>query len=137
MHYTLSKHFARLSTMLLFAAVLMTGCKKDDDDDTPAPGKYPKEVTIEYRITSTTGVNKADVTYTNETGGMSNIDNAAIAFSKKFKRTVKQYDVLGLSFSVSANGNLKGEILVDDKVVATQTFTGTSVIVGIMQHAFY
>lgn len=133
MNLLTTKHPVKIIALLL-SATLLFSCKKSKDDD---KSSYPKEVTIEYRVTTTTsGLNAADVTYTNETGGMSDIDLAALPFSKKITKTVNQYEVIGISTSVGKGGNLKAEILVNDKVVKTETFTGTSFVSGIFSYQF-
>lgn len=130
----LTKHPLKIIALLL-SATLLFSCKKDKDD-APSSG-FPKEVTIEYKITATAGgITAADVTYTNETGGLSTVDNAALPFSKKIKRTVNKYDVIGLTTTSSVGGGLKAEILVDTKVVKSETFTGTSYVHGIFSYQF-
>ena len=129
-----TKHPVKILALLL-SATLLFSCKKDKDNDQPSG--FPKEVDIEYRVTATAGsLTKADVTYTNETGGLSDIDNAALPFSKKFRKTVNKYDVIGLSTTSTLPGGLKAEILVDNKVVKTETFTGTTVVHGIFTYQF-
>lgn len=133
MNLLTTKHPVKMIALLLSVSLLFS-CKKDKDGDNSS---YPKDVTIEYRITTTTsGLNAADVTYTNETGGMSNIDLAALPFSKKFTKRVNQYETLGLSTTATKGGNLKAEILVNDKVVKTETYTGTSIVHGVLPYQF-
>lgn len=118
---------------LLLSVSLLFSCKKDKDGDSG----YPKDVTIEFRVTTTTsGLNAADVTYDNETGGRSDIDNAAIPFSKKITKKVDKYETLGLSVTAARAGNLKTEILVNDKVVKTETYTSTSIVHGVLVYQF-
>jgi hypothetical protein len=132
----LTKHPLKFLAILLFATVFIS-CKKDKDDDDGSPSSYPKDVTIEYRITTpTSAIKNADVTYTNETGGLSNLDAAALPFSKKFTRKVNRYDNVALSVTSTIGGSIKTEILVNDKVVTTQTFTGTSIVHGVVPHIF-
>lgn len=134
MNLLTKKHPMKIIALLLSVSLLVS-CKKDKDDS-PSSG-FPKEVNIEYRVTTTTsGLNAADVTYTNETGGLSRIDAAALPFSKKVKKTVNQYDVIGISTTANVGGNLKAEILVNDKVVKTETFSGTSSVHGIFSYQF-
>ncbi|AXY72858.1 hypothetical protein D3H65_02235 [Paraflavitalea soli] len=133
MNLSTTKHPVKIIALLLSASLLFS-CKKDKDNDNSS---YPKDVTIEYRVTTTTsGLNAADVNYTNETGGMSSIDLAPIPFSKKITKRVNQYEVIGLSVTAIKNGNLKTEILVNDKLVKTETYTSTSVIHGTLAHQF-
>ncbi len=127
----------RILTLLLSCALLFTACKKDKDENPAGGGGYPKEVTIEYRVTTTTStLKKASVTYINETGGHSTDDAAALPFSKKFKKSVKQYDVILVSGMALVGGNFTLEILVNDKVVKTESFSGTSTITGSTAYGF-
>ncbi|MBO9561764.1 MAG: hypothetical protein J7621_03285 [Niastella sp.] len=125
----------KLMTLLL-SATLLFSCKKDkDNNDTPS--SFPKEVNIEYKVTATAGnLTKADVTYTNETGGISSVDNSALPFSKKLKKTVNKYEVLAISTTSSLPGGLKAEILIDNKVVKTETYTGNTIVHGIFTYQF-
>lgn len=132
-----TKHPVRILTLLLSCALLFTACKKDKDENPAGGGGYPKDVTIEYRVTTTTStLKKAGVTYINETGGHSTEDAVALPFSKKFKKNVKQYDVILIQGSAYEAGNLKLEILVNDKVVKTESFSGTSIITGSTAYGF-
>jgi hypothetical protein len=128
----LKKHPVKLLSLLLSVS-LLTACSKDKDDK-PA---YPKEVTLEYRITPTTsGLTTADILYTNETGGIANADGVSLPYSKKFKVTVDRYEVFGITVTTAVGGTLKTEILVNDKAVDTKTFSGTSYIHGITSYQF-
>lgn len=131
----LSKQPVRILALLL-SATLLFSCKKDkDNDDTPSG--FPKEVNIEYKVTATAGnLTKADVTFTNETGGISSVDDAALPFSKKLKKTVNKYEVLAISTTSTLPGGLKAEILIDNKVVKTETYTGNTVVHGIFSYQF-
>lgn len=119
---------------LLLSASLLFSCKKDKDD---SPSGFPREVNIEYKVTATAGnLTKADVTYTNETGGISSVDNTALPFSKKLKKTVNKYEVLAISTTSTLPGGLKAEILIDNKVVKTETYTGNTIVHGIFTYQF-
>jgi hypothetical protein len=120
---------------LLLSASLLFSCKKDDD--APSGSGFPKEVNIEYKVTATAGnLTKSDVTYTNETGGISSVDDAALPFSKKIKKTVDKYEVLAISTTSTLPGGLKAEILIDNKVVKTETYTGNTIVHGIFTYQF-
>ena len=120
----------------LMPFMLVTSCSKDNDEQPEAGNSYPKEVNIEYKITSTTGLATADILYVNETGGRTSVDNVTLPYSIKFKRTVNNLDNAAISFSESASGTAKSEILVDDKVVKTESFSGTSYISGTILYLF-
>ena len=132
----------RMARALVVSASCVLGvasCSDDDDASGQPPAgaaAYPRQVAIEYRITSTTGITEADITYKNETGGNSAEDKAALPFSKKFNRSVKQFDGLGVGVNASEGGSITAEILVDEKVVDSKTFTGTSAFGGSSSYLF-
>lgn len=131
----LSKQPVKILALLLTTSLLFS-CKKDKDND-DAPGGFPKEVNIEYKVTATAGnLTKADVTYTNETGGISTVDNAALPFSKKLKKTVDKYEVIAISTTSALPGGLKAEILIDNKLAKTETYTGNTIVHGIFTYQF-
>ncbi len=131
----LSKQPVKILALLLSATLLFSCKKGNDNDDTP--GGFPKEVNIEYKVTATAGnLTKADVTYTNETGGISTVDNAALPFSKKLKKTVDKYEVIAISTTSALPGGLKAEILIDNKVAKTETYTSNTIVHGIFTYQF-
>ncbi|MDQ3394802.1 MAG: hypothetical protein M3512_11925 [Bacteroidota bacterium] len=134
MKYISVKNHILQFTVFLITGVLLLSCKNDDDK--PAVAKYPKEVTIEYKVTSSTGLKIGNILFTNETGGNTTLDDQDIPFSKKFKRTVNQIDVVALSYDNNAAGTAKLEIIVDDKVVESQTFESTSFVNGSIVYLF-
>jgi hypothetical protein len=109
---------------LVAATVFTTSCKKDDEGGTA--GGYPKTVEITYKVTGSLA--KADILYTNDSGGNDFLTDTALPFTKTITRTVKRYDSLGLGCTAYEGGNVKLEILVDGTVVDTKTFTGTEVV---------
>lgn len=122
----------------LFALPLMSSCGKS-----PSSSGYPANVSIEYRITCTQGgITKSDaVSYINETGGVSNMSNVALPFSKKISRTVNIGDIAQVAFLHNNSGSagsytFKLEILVNNQVVKTQSFPGTGALSGALSHAF-
>lgn len=124
----LSKKLALNISALLFSVFLLGSCSKSKDDDNGGGG-YPKEVTIEYKVKKTSGnLNGADLILANETGGNEIIDNAALPFSKKFKKTVKEWEVIQIAATASGGGGLQLDILVNDQVVETKTGSGTNVL---------
>lgn len=120
----------------LMMVLLMTSCGKDDDNNPETGNSYPRDVNVEYRVTSTSGLKNGDVIYTNETGGNAIVDNVTLPYSVKFKKNVKQFDNLAINFSAMTSGDAKAEILVNDKVVETKTFSGTSIITGSAVYIF-
>lgn len=120
----------------LMMVLLMTSCGKDDDNNPETGNSYPRDVNVEYRVTTTSGLKNGDVIYTNETGGNAIVDNVTLPYSVKFKKNVKQFDNLAINFSAMTSGDAKAEILVNDKVVETKTFSGTSIITGSAVYIF-
>lgn len=127
------KQYALGLCAALVATTSLISCGKDNDSPTPAA--YPKTVTIEYKLSSP-NIQKCDVIYVNESGGQSTIDDADLPFSKKFQRSVNQYDNISLNGSAFTGGSITAEILVNNQVVATKTGTGTSNVSATAVHVF-
>ena len=129
----------RFTSILLVASVLFmsASCSKDDDDQDPPPSSYPKTVSVEYKITSPSGLTTAgSITYKNETGGLTTISNTSLPFSKKMNITVNRYDNLSLSVTHTVSGNMKLEILIDNVSKVAQEFPGSPVITGTVPYVF-
>lgn len=133
------KRITRLFALSLIAAltVLFASCGKDKNKfDDPRTG-YPKNVTIQYKITPVSGTTAGRVVYTNETGADTDLPtNTAIPFTKTITKKVAFAEILMLTFSSSAPGSAKLEILVDNKVVSTATPSGANDLVGVIQYQF-
>ncbi|HEY9177375.1 MAG TPA: hypothetical protein VIN07_06770 [Flavipsychrobacter sp.] len=110
--------------LLLFTA-FFTGCGKANDNST-SPNTYPKQVSVTYRVSSQSETTLNSTHYTNETGGLNQVQNFELPFSKSVSMSVNSGDDLYLSYSDPDGPNVKLEILVDNTVVKTQTFTGNS-----------
>lgn len=119
---------------LLLSVAIFASCSKDKKDDDG--GGYPKNVTIEYKVTSSSGLNAADLIYLNETGGNSIVDGAALPFSKKFTKQVKNYEMALINVTATSGGTIKVEILVNDKVVKSETLTGNTIVHGSVGYQF-
>ncbi|MBC7936753.1 MAG: hypothetical protein H7Y86_15485 [Rhizobacter sp.] len=136
---TLNRGTIFLIFVLSVILFVTPGCKKDKDDN-PGSGTYPRTVNIQYKVSSSTGFSQVmQMTYSNETGGLTNGTNVAMPFSKSFSKTVNRFDVIVLTFGHTGMGNLKGEILVDNVVVKTASFTGdtpSSTIPGQVTYTF-
>ncbi|KEQ29828.1 hypothetical protein [Pedobacter antarcticus] len=120
----------------LLLLVLSSSCSKDKDNNPQGGNSYPKEVEVEYRLTSVRGITSGDVIYHNSTGGNTLVDKVTLPYSVKFKRTVNFTDNLAISINALGSGEVKAEILVDGKVVTTQNYAGTSVITGAAIYIF-
>lgn len=117
---TFKTFFAFFSVLLLLT--LFTSCSNDDNPST----SYPKQVSVTYKVTSTTTSSAFLVRYTNETGGNTDVPNATLPYTKTFNRTVNKSDVLTLAYGTNTSQTVKLEILVDNTVVKSQVFTSTS-----------
>lgn len=129
-----------LGFLLLAVVALWSSCKKDSNS--PGPGSsagYPKEVTIEYRVSSSSGLTEYyHISFDNETGGDTDLWDGTLPFSKVMKQTVKQGDSYYLYVSAQSDddGSVTTEILVDGKVVATNTHTSNSGPSGSVSYYF-
>ncbi len=115
-----------LGMLSLLVVTTSIGCKKDDSSSS----SYPKDVTIEFKVTNITGVSSVDVTYPNETGGLVNANNVALPWSRSFTRNVKFNDVLLMGVSAtgaSATAKIKCDILINGTVVATKSPEGSTI----------
>jgi len=115
--------------------MFITSCSKSNDQPDNS-NSYPKDVNVEYRVTAISGVNSGDVLYSNASGGNTSVDNVSLPYSVKFKRTVKQSDNLAISYSTIGSGEVKVEILVNDQIVETKSFSGTSYVTGTIVYLF-
>ena len=124
-----------LSLILLLSVVTMSvSCSKDDGD---GGSSYPKTVSIRYRVTLTSGnFTNLAVGYTNESGGTTGVSNQSFPFTVTFNRTVNRYDNASMGVSCSGNGTLKMEILVNDRVVESQSFTEDAFLTASIVHLF-
>lgn len=133
------KNVKMLSLVLSCVLVLLlASCTKD-----PIAGNYPKNVTVTYRITSPSGgiTTVTSGSYTNETGGTTSLNNIALPYTKTISRTVNRGDALSVGFLHNNTGSgsafsIKLEILVDNKVVTTETYSSTSATIGAVAHVF-
>ncbi|RPD42019.1 hypothetical protein [Chitinophaga barathri] len=128
------KRLAGLFTIFATVTLLTSSCKDNPAD--PRAG-WPKEVNIEFRVkTPTAAMIKADIIYNNATGGRTTLEDATLPFSVKFKRTVNLRDDIAISGYADVGGTMELEIRVDDKVVSSQTFQGTTLVTGATAYVF-
>ena len=124
-------------SIILFVTVfslLVISCRKDDDTNDGPTNAYPRKVKITDVVTSPQSTSLQLISYNNETGGVSNVTNPTLPFSKSITRTVNQYDTASMGFGGLPDTNVKLEIFVDDKQVETQTFTNVGT--GALVHLF-
>ena len=130
----LLRHPMRFFSLLMAVALLGTSCSKDKDEKKDSG--FPRTVTVEYKVSSNSGLNKADIMFTNETLGETDINDAAIPFNKKVEIKLTEPVGIGLTGASFVGGNLKLEIIVNGKSVAAQEFNSNSTTSGIVSHSF-
>lgn len=108
----------------IFASLTIISCNRDNDDS--GSNSYPKQVSVVYKVTSTTATAATLVQYKNETGANTDVPNATLPYTKTFNRTVNKNDVLSLGYGTNTSQTVKLEILVNNVSVKTQTFTSTA-----------
>ncbi|MCB2411108.1 hypothetical protein [Hymenobacter lucidus] len=114
----------RLTYLLLSGLTLasMAGCSKDD-----AIPAGPKEYQVEYRISSTTAPSSDYISYDNESGGSTTLNNVPLPANYRFKRTMKQGDHVGLLASLdggTSTSEITATILLDGREVKKETGRG-------------
>lgn len=118
------KNFRKLLLIAIPVMVLMvlSSCGKKND---PSPSGYPKTVEIEYRLTKVSGDNigLVDISYNNETGADTRLEDQTLPFTKKITKKVSYGEgfLLGITGDVRVNASIKLEIYVDGKLVKTET----------------
>ena len=121
----------------MLTTLFLHACNKSDD---PSPS-FPKNVTVEYKI-SGTGLSKVEIVrYTNATGGTTSLSEISIPFSVSFNRMTDAGDDLVLSVLHSIPSSteplsVKLEIYVDNKLVETETYEGSGRVSGAVVHIF-
>ena len=99
---------------------IAASCKKSDSG---TDNTYPKQVSITYRVSSTTTNNLVSITYDNETGGQTTVNNPTLTFTKTITKKVDKYNIITLGYFVNPAQTVKLEILVNDEVVKSQVYT--------------
>jgi hypothetical protein len=127
--------FPVLLSLFLFG---LAACSKNDGEGSSG------ERRIEYKLTALAGVSRPlnFVSFTNETGGRTDLTNISLPFTQAFTRTVETGDDATLSFSYN-NGNggtmvsIRLEILVNGTVVKSETInSNTASVIGAIAHVF-
>jgi uncharacterized protein (UPF0333 family) len=113
----------KISLLLAFITFVIVSCKKSDSG---TGNSYPKQVSITYKVTSTTINSAALIQYKNESGGNTDVPNPALPYSKTITRTVNKNDVLSLAYGTHTDQTVKLEIIVDNNTVKSQEFPSTA-----------
>lgn len=123
--------------VLVLTAFSFIACKKSDNSSP----SFPKNVSVEYKV-SGTGFSKVEILrYTNATGGTTSLSETSLPFSVSFNRTVNGGDDLVLSVlhnnpSSTAPLSAKLEIYVDGRLVKTETYDGAGRVSGATVYIF-
>ena len=127
----LSKNPLKIVSALLLSVTMLgaSSCSKSDKKS-----GLPQTLNIEYKVTSTSGVDKADLTFVNETAGNTDIDNASIPFTKSVRVTISEPSPIALYATAYTGGSLTLEIIADGKSVKKQTFTGNTSVGGYLHY---
>jgi hypothetical protein len=115
----------RLTYLLLSCATLATATSCSKDDASPSG---PTEYQVEYRISSTTAPMSDYISYDNESGGTTTLNNVPLPATYRFKRTMKRGDHLTLLASLdggTAASEITAAILLDGREVKKETGRGT------------
>ena len=120
----------RLIYLLLSCTALATASCSKDNETSPSTFVQPKDYQVEYRVSSTSDPIAKHISYTNATGGTTDLDNVPLPASYSFTRTMKQGDSSLLLANIPAGGtaasNITVSILLDGKEVKKETGTGTT-----------
>ena len=121
------KNLKKIKSLILMSifAISLASCSSDSDSSSGG-NSYPREVTITYKVTSTTTNAAFLIQYVNETGGNTDVTNPSLPYTKTITRTVNQGDVLTLGCGTNTSQTVKLEILVNNNVVKSQENTGIS-----------
>ena len=110
-----------LAASLSFTAL---GCSEG------AGGSYPKDVSIEYVVSSSTDNAQADITYSDSAGEDKGAGLVSLPYSVTVERTIEEFDSVSMSasvpFSLTTPDDLVLEVKVDGETVATQTETNAN-----------
>lgn len=119
------KNLKKIKSLILISvfSLFLFSCSSDSDS---SGNNYPKQVSVTYKVTSTTTNSALLVRYTNETGGATDVTNPSLPYTKTFTRTVNQGDILSLGCGTNTTQTVKLEILVDNVVVKSQENSTTS-----------
>ncbi|MBN8859181.1 MAG: hypothetical protein J0H29_12380 [Sphingobacteriales bacterium] len=110
----------KTSLFIGLIVLLVASCRKSDSD---TDNTYPKQVSITYRVSSTTTNSLVSITYDNETGGQTTANNPTLPFTKTITKTVNKNNIVTLGYFVNPAHTVKLEILVNNTVVKSQEYT--------------
>lgn len=103
--------------------LLVASCKKKGSGTDNA---YPKQVNISYRVSSTTTNSLILITYDNETGGKTTVNDPTLTFTKSITKTVNKNDIITLGYFVNPSQTVKLEISINNEIVKSQEYTSSN-----------
>ncbi|MEM0354935.1 MAG: hypothetical protein QXW79_05130 [Thermoplasmata archaeon] len=112
-------------------AIIFLSCSDDDPRK-----KYPRNVSIQYKVTTTTSGLTANISYTNSTGGESDTGFIPLPFSTNFSKKVEFGELLILSAITNDPGQIQLEIIINNNSVKKQTFQSASFVTGTIIYQF-
>ncbi len=118
----------RLFILIALLLLANSACKREKAEPTGP-------IEVEYRVTSSTGSSVAYISYTNETGGTTEIDEALLPFSIKLKFSQRPGSLALLSIVPDQGGqqqSVTGTILVNGQPVKSETGQGARPAVNII-----
>lgn len=110
----------KTSLFIGLVILLATSCKKSGSD---TGNNYPKQVNITYRVSSAATNSLISITYDNETGGQTTVNNPSLPFTRTITKTVNKYNIITLGYFVNPAQTVKLEILVNNQPVKSQKYT--------------
>lgn len=117
----------RLFILIALLLLANSACKREKAEPTGP-------IEVEYRVTSLSGASVAYISYTNETGGTTEIDEALLPFSVKLKFSQRPGSLALLAIVPDQGGqqSVTGTILVDGQPVKSETGQGARPAVNII-----
>jgi hypothetical protein len=113
---------------MLFMLTACLACGENEE------AKPKGSLEVEYRVSSVSGATVGDISYTNETGGTTDLDDAPLPFSVKFKFSQRPGPLVLLALLSDQSGQqqtINGVILIDGQEVKNETGVGAPPAVSI------
>ncbi|WP_316737811.1 hypothetical protein [Pedobacter aquatilis] len=112
--------------MMILLILTASSCSKKEDNPSPE-SIYPRKVSVEYRITSPSGLTMLySIVRRNATGATELFSNQSLPYSYKFDMNANQLDALLISGTSHTGGTIDCEIFVDGKSVVKKTGSGNT-----------
>ncbi len=122
----------RQISLLLFSVALLMGCAKQND---PFAG-YPRDAKITYKVSSTDPGGVADIEFTNDTGGETELKGVKLPFTQSISKRVEFAEIVSIGASVSNVNSITVAIEVDGKVAESARFDSANRVFGYASYQF-